>query len=72
MTWLSSRNPMLDPEVVHTQGGVGLGVVLRLRGSGAFRPLRSPLWGEQVISYVGSADSANHGASRACRDPGSA
>lgn len=38
-----------------------------MRGRGAFRPLRSPLWGEQVILYVGPDDRANHATSRACR-----
>ena len=33
--------------------------VRHLRRSGAFRPLRSPLWGEQVITYVPTTHPSN-------------
>ena len=36
-----------------------LEVIHRLRGRGAFRPLRSPLWGEQVISYADPTHPSN-------------
>lgn len=50
-------NPYRRPGSRSSQ--VLIGVVHRLRGRGAFRPLRSPLWGEQVISYVDPTHPSN-------------
>lgn len=50
---------IIDPKVVNTQGVLlRWRVVLRLRGVRPSGPSAS-LWGEQVISYVGSQDRAN-------------